>query len=379
MIVLTVCCALLLLGYAILILLYRHGWMHQPGFEYAEPGIPVARISIIIPARNEAANIIACVQSVLEQDYPQELVEVVVVDDHSTDGTALLVQAFGRENIRCISLADYLEKEKIIAYKKKALSAGIAHSSGDLIITTDADCIAPRGWLRQVAAIYDRQQPVMIIAPVDFTCDGSAVQLFQSVDFMTMQGITAAAHYLQAGNMSNGANLAFSRSAFNEAGGYSGIDHMASGDDYLLLMKLQQRFPGRIAYLKSQQAIVKTAPQPDWRSFLQQRIRWASKSGKYDDHRMTAILLLVYLFNLSFLVTFIGAFFQPLLWLVLAGMFVLKVAVELYFLAPVAKFFGKRGQLVYFPALQPLHICYIILAGFLGFWGNYEWKGRKVK
>jgi cellulose synthase/poly-beta-1,6-N-acetylglucosamine synthase-like glycosyltransferase len=291
-----------------------------------------------------------------------------------------LVHSFNRENVRCISLSAFLkEAGPIVAYKKKALSAGIANSSGALIVTTDADCIAPPGWLRHIAAVYEKRQPVMIIAPVDFTCNGSLVQLFQSLDFMTMQGITAAAHYLKAGNMSNGANLAFSRSAFNEVGGYTGIDHMASGDDYLLLMKLQQRFPERIAYLKSQAAIVQTAPQPGWRSFLQQRIRWASKSGKYDDHRMTAILLLVYLFNLSFAVLFAAAFFNPILWQVLAGMFVLKIAVELYFLVPVARFFRKRRQLVLFPFLQPLHIAYIVLAGFLGFFGTYSWKGRKVK
>jgi len=94
---------------------------------------------------------------------------------------------------------------------------------------------------------------------------------------------------------------------------------------------------------------------------------------------MTAILLLVYLFNLSFPVLFAAAFFQPFLWYVLAGVFVLKVAAELCFLVPVAGFFGKRKQLYVFPFLPPLHIAYIVLAGFLGFFGTYSWKGRKVK
>lgn len=368
------------LAYAALMLLYRYGWKKQAMYPLPDAFRPVTSISIIIPARNEAANITACLQSILSHDYPAALLEVVVVDDHSEDETAALVRAFNKKNLRCISLADVLQgNEPVIAYKKKALSTGIAHSSGTLIVTTDADCIAPPQWLKHIAAIYEAQEPAMIIAPVDFTCNGSVVELFQSIDFMTMQGITAAAHYLRAGGMSNGANLAFTRTAFLQAGGYDGIDHLASGDDYLLLMKMQQLFPDKIAYLKAQQAIMATAPQPDWGSFLQQRIRWASKSGKYDDHRMTAILLLVYLFNLSLALLFVAAFCYPLLWKVFSAVFLLKLAAELYFLLPVAAFFRKRWQLYWFPLLQPLHIAYIVLAGFLGFLGAYRWKGRRVK
>jgi len=66
------------------------------------------------------------------------------------------------------------------------------------------------------------------------------LQIFQLTDFMSMQGITAAARNLKLGNMSNGANLAFSRAAYERVGGYEGVDHMASGDDYLLMMKLNK-------------------------------------------------------------------------------------------------------------------------------------------
>lgn len=373
-ILITIAC-LLTLSYAMLMLLYRKGWAAQPDFELSSASEPDTSISVIIPARNEAANISHCINAILSQNYPQHLLEIIVIDDHSTDGTYEIVNAYGK-NVRCIKLAEHLNGEKLIAYKKKALSIGIENSKGELIVTTDADCTAGPEWLRNIAAIYEQQQPVMIVAPVDFTSDNSILQLFQSIDFMSMQGITAAAHQLRLGNMSNGANLAFSRAAFNTVEGYSGIDHLASGDDYLLMMKLQNAFQDKLSYLKAKEAIVSTAPQPSWSGFIQQRIRWASKSGKYKDNKLTMVLVLVYLFNLLFLALVISAFFNSLMLLVLGAALLLKIISELYYLAPVARFFNKTKQLKYFILLQPLHIAYIIAAGFLGFVGVYKWKGR---
>ena len=99
--------------------------------------------------------------------------------------------------------------------------------------------------------------------------------------------------------MGNGANMAYSKSAFNEVGGFSGIDNIASGDDMLLVHKISQRYPGRIAYAFTNEAMVETDPEPDLKSFLRQRIRWASKAAKYEDKRIFRVLLLVYAANLS--------------------------------------------------------------------------------
>jgi len=378
--ILIITCIILTLGYTVLMFIYGRGWAKQPVFVIPVGYEPHTMVSIIIPARNEDANIGACIESILAQKYPAHLFNVIVIDDHSTDNTAAIVEEYADRNVRCIKLVDYIDaNEKITAYKKRALSIAIAQAKGELIITTDADCTAPNAWLLHIAAKYEQEHPVMIVAPVVFSRGGSALNMFQSIDFISMQGITAAAQQLKLGNMSNGANLAFSRSAYESVNGYEGIDNLASGDDYLLMMKLNKEYPNRIAYLRSENAIVTTAPQLTWSSFLQQRIRWASKSGKYNDSKLTGILLLVYLFNFSFLVLCIGGFFKPVLFCVAAAMFLVKVIVELIFLIPVATFFRRTRMLRYFPFLQPLHIAYIILAGFLGFVGVYQWKGRRVK
>lgn len=364
----------LLGAYVLLMLLYRWGWYRQQPFIIATDYTPATSISVIIPARNEEVNIANCIQSILAQDYPKGLLEIIVVDDHSDDNTADIVKGYSTQGVRYINLADYTDGE-VKSYKKLALATGIAQCRGDLIITTDADCTAGSFWLKHIAAKYEKEKPVIIVAPVNFTADNSLVQQFQSLDFMSMQGITAATLQLKLGNMCNGANLAFEKAAYIQVGGYQGVDHIASGDDYLLMMKLAKVFPKRISYLKNRTAIVSTPPQPNWAGFLQQRIRWASKSGKYDDSKMTGVLLLVYLFNFSFLLLILAGGLYPHILAILA----IKTIVELFYLYPVATFYGKRQQLLVFPLLQPLHIAYIITAGFLGFAGVYSWKGRQVK
>ncbi len=377
---LAIICMVLMSCYAALILLYRMGWEKQPFFRLTGSHHPKTKISVIIPARNEAANIGKCIKAILAQNYPAQLLEVIVVDDHSEDNTAQVVNNFRNKQVRCISLADWLSnKGQIIAYKKEAIAAGIANSSGELIVTTDADCTMGIEWLRHIAGKYEVYKPVMIIAPVDFNQDDSLLDIFQSLDFMSMQGITAATHELKLGNMCNGANLAFTRLAYDAVDGYKDIDHLASGDDYLLMMKMQKAYPNRIDYLKAKEAIVYTPPQPDLKGFLQQRVRWASKSGKYDDKIMTLVLSFVYLFNLTLFILAIACFFSASAIMISGGMLLIKVVAEMVFLFPVAKFFNKTKQLLYFPFLQPFHIAYIVVAGLMGFVGVYKWKGRRVK
>lgn len=179
--------------------------------------------------------------------------------------------------------------------------------------------------------------------------------------------------------MCNGANLAYQRSAFDAVNGFSGIDKIASGDDMLLMYKIWKRYPQSVHYLKTKSAIVVTEPQKTWSDFFNQRIRWASKATHYNDKRFFPILLLVYFFNLSFPALLIAGFWDYRYWIYCAGLWVLKTGIEIPFVASVAAFFEKKSLLKHFFFFQPLHILYVIISGFLGQFGSYEWKGRKVK
>jgi cellulose synthase/poly-beta-1,6-N-acetylglucosamine synthase-like glycosyltransferase len=222
----------LMLVYAVLIIYYRQSWVSISDFKFDILNFkPATKISIIIPARNEEQNIANCLQSIINQSYPQELFEVLVVDDHSTDNTAAIVLSYQQQNIKLITLKDFVAANAINSFKKKAIEIAIGQSTGELMVTTDADCIAPANWLQTIAAFYQEKKPSFIVMPVAINYSNKFIEMFQAVDFMTLQGITAASVNKKIHSMCNGANLAYTKKAFNDVNGFTGIDSIASGDD----------------------------------------------------------------------------------------------------------------------------------------------------
>ncbi|WP_353548353.1 glycosyltransferase [Sediminibacterium sp. KACHI17] len=373
--------SILLLAYCILIVQYRKWFCRLQVFEPNKNTSAATSFSVIIPARNEEANIETCLRGILQQPYPKDLLEVIVVNDHSTDGTADVIKALQQEypQLHLINLADHVDGSTINAYKKKAIELAISKSQGDWIITTDADCNIPERWLELYDASIQTSNHVLVAGPVMFTHHPSILSLFQLLDFLSLQGITAAAVSAGYHTMCNGANLAYKKEVFYEVGQFKGIDQLASGDDMLLMYKIKQQYPTQLGYLFHPAAIVTTAPMQTWNQFLNQRIRWASKADRYDDRSVFRILALVYAVNL-------GLVFLLPINLFVAGeiahwltLMLIKIMVELYFLWPVSKFYRHSDALLYFPLMQPLHLLYTVIAGWLGKFGSYQWKGRSVK
>jgi biofilm PGA synthesis N-glycosyltransferase PgaC len=358
--------------YGGLVIYYWYTWRSVPVFT-APPQASLAKLSVIIPARNEEKNIGGLLNALKEQSYASDRFEVIVVDDHSTDQTATIVKQFPWVHLI------QMDNDSLNSYKKKAIETGIAAAKGELIVTTDADCIPGPGWLQTVSDFYHARNSVFIAAPVSINCDPSILQIFQSMDFMVLQGITGAVVHGNQMSMCNGANLAYQRQSFYSVNGFSGIDHIASGDDMLLMYKIEKQNPGKVHYLKSQEAIVSTIPAQSWKEFFQQRIRWASKAARYQDKRILPILLVVYFFNLCFLFLFIGMFWNVELGFWFLGLWLGKTLVEFPLFISVANFFNKQWAIRWFLLFQPLHIGYTIISGFFSQFGKYEWKGRKVR
>ena len=363
---------ILLTLYAVLLHRYENIFLEipivSPQLVYDE------KISVIIPARNEENNIGRCLDAIQQQDYPKNNKEIIVADDHSSDQTASIVIAKGAKLVTMNNLP-----EGTVAFKKMALAAAIQASEGDTIITTDADCIASPSWLRTIVAVKQSNNAVLVAAPVRMRYDSSFLSKFQSLDFAILQGITAASVHTGFHHMGNGANMAYSKSAFNEVGGFSGIDNIASGDDMLLVHKISQRYPGRIAYAFTNEAMVETDPEPDLKSFLRQRIRWASKAAKYEDKRIFRVLLLVYAANLSLFILMCMSVLSTIHLSLCLLMIFYKVMVEWSFVKRILLFFRLQKLMPWFPVFQPFHIAYTVISGLFGQFGSYQWKGRQVK
>jgi cellulose synthase/poly-beta-1,6-N-acetylglucosamine synthase-like glycosyltransferase len=365
---------LVLLLYALLIFYYWREWNRLP-YYHASGSSHKKFISVLVPARNEEKNIAFLLQSLSQQTYPKEFFEIIVINDFSTDRTAEIVSNFSLPNLFLIEPATEAKSSS----KKKAIETGIRKAKGELIVTTDADCLLHKDWLNIINDFYAKKEAAFIAAPVKFSHDNSLLQLFQSLDFLTLQGITAASVAGNFHTMCNGANLTYQKQAFENVNGFEGIDKVATGDDMLLMHKIWKQYPNSVFYLKNREAIVTSVPMHSWRTLFMQRKRWASKTLVYDDYRIIAVLFFVYLLNCWFVVLILASLFNTHYWWYTAGFWIAKTIIELPFVYSVARFYEEQRLIKFLFFFQPLHIFYTVFIGLISQFGKYEWKGRKTK
>lgn len=370
-------------GYAGLMFLYLVKWRQVPEVTPLDSvdGDDLPFISIIVPARNEEENIEACVNSLLDQEYPQSRFEIIIVDDHSDDRTAEISMAYADNVVSTIKLSEINFSGHEQAFKKRGIEVGVNASKGSIIVTTDADCTHSRRWLRVISNAFLKPDTDMVTGPVLFRYDKSIFQKFQALDFLGMAGITAASLEMGMYNLANGANLAFRKAAFERVEGYRGIDNKASGDDMLLIYKIAGKKKDKVKYLKSEDAAVFTRPAAGLREFIHQRLRWTSKSFSYQDRRITLILAFVYLVNaalpISLILYFLTGSGEYLF--MLALQFVIMSLSDVVLLNDITLYFRRRDLLKTFLPSQLLHVVYIVVIGLAGNIVNYDWKGRRLR
>jgi cellulose synthase/poly-beta-1,6-N-acetylglucosamine synthase-like glycosyltransferase len=366
--------SIFLLLYLLLISFYWYAWKKLKYCDLSVSG-DNRFLSVIVPARNEKKNISFLLDALSQQTYPKNLFEIIIVDDFSTDTTVEIAKKNSLPNLVLIQP----EVSSEFSSKKRSIETGIRKAKGELIVTTDADCIPTKNWLETINNFYVKNDAAFIAAPVKFSHNKSLPQLFQSLDFLTLQGITAASVSASFHTMCNGANLAYKKQAFQNVNGFEGIDKVASGDDMLLMHKIWKKYPGKTLYLKNMEAIVTSQPMLSWKDFFMQRKRWASKTLVYDDYRIIIVLAFVYLLNCLFIALIIASFFNSFYWCYVLGFWLIKTVIELPFVYSVAKFYNEQKLVKFLFAFQPLHIFYTVFVGLVSQFGKYEWKGRKTK
>ncbi|WP_286841544.1 MULTISPECIES: glycosyltransferase [Sphingobacterium] len=361
--------------YVILVLWMRRGW-----FLLSEPNNtvrPTMTVSVIIAARNEELNIRRTIESILGQNYPRELLELIIIDDHSDDSTSLIVKEYEEKGVKLIQLN---ENGRLNSYKKLAISRAINCCHGEIIITTDADCRMGSNWLKTVISSFEKEGAYLQSSPVVYSEEKSFFERLQTLEFLYLIGLGAAGIGNKKPTTCNGANLAYRKDIFKQMGGFKGIDELASGDDELFLHKVAEQYPDRIIFCKSQDAVVYTDAKPDLKSFISQRRRWASKSTKYKNKGVIALGISIWFFNLLILVAAVLALcgVKFVAWVVLFAL-LLKMTVEFLFIQPLTRFASRNELLWYLPLLSLAHILYLAYIGILGNVGKYDWKGRQVK
>lgn len=359
----------IIIAYVLLILAFWLGWeKSQPCQQFSEKQPPV---SIIIAVRNEEENIVNLLTDISEQSYPKQLLEIIIVNDHSTDSTASKVEEFAIEVEFELILINLQEEEG----KKAALNKGINSANNEIILTTDGDCRADSEWVASMMACFNNDNIQLVSGPVRMYPQASVWQRFQSIEFSSLISAGAATLSLGWPTMANAANLAYRKAAYTRVSDLS-KQNISSGDDIFLLHEISRSYNDAIIFCRDSRAIIDTEPASALSTFYHQRKRWAGKWQFYDDIPTILLAAFVFLVNLVVLSLPFLVLYNTLTLVLAANLFVVKFVFEFLFLREVQKFFKSRFLLHEFTILAIIYPAYVTFVALAGLIGKYMWKER---
>lgn len=336
------------------------------------------KISIIIAFRNEANNIILCLESLKNQNYSPQNFEIVLCNDHSEDKSLSLVQQFISANPQLKILL--LENKDSEHGKKQAIKNAVKNASLDILAFTDADCIVGCDWLKSIAASFSNNHPLkMICGPVAFRKQATFAEKLMSLEFASLMAVTAASILNKKPFICNAANMAIKKDAYFKIKENSNEIKYASGDDVFLLHNIKKLFGSNsISFIYHHSALVLTHAPKDLNSFINQRIRWSSKTTGYSDRFALFSAWLVFIVCTTIASGLFFSFFYGKLVGLFIALFFIKTFVDALLLHQILKMLQRKDLLRWILLEQMLYVFYVPIIALMSFKRTYKWKGRRI-
>jgi len=337
-------------------------------------------VSVVIAARNEEKNIGFILEDLVNQTYSHDLYEVIIVNDGSDDATGEIVDSYVNHYPFVKHLRANVDNKNGLIAKKNALNQGIQLSSGELILTTDADCRVKSTWIETMTSYFTENVGMV----VGFSQLGnpkkqySTFEQLQAVDFLSLMGAAQGSLNLGCPLAASGQNLAYRRAAFDEVNGYQRIKNRISGDDVLLLQLVHKLTKWKIRFAPSAKAFNWTQPEKTIKSFLNQRKRWASNGSVQLRLNITFFIFLSIMFSVN-AILFIGT---PIYFMIYHSIqipmqcLIIKFFIEFLIMYKGSKIYKRTDLIKYFPFWALLQMPYIVFTGILGTLGHFKWKDR---
>jgi cellulose synthase/poly-beta-1,6-N-acetylglucosamine synthase-like glycosyltransferase len=332
-------------------------------------------ISIVVSIRNEKNNAEEFVKQIEKQSYPKQHFELIMIDDASIDFSFETFDAI----LKKTGITFTLKRQISHKGKKTNISEAIKMASGSVIITTDADVVyRDQNWLQCIAFEFQNKETNMLIMPIDFCEKHHALAIFQATENMALTSITAGYGALQKPFLCNGANLAFTKKAFEKVNGYLSHISISSGEDVFLLEDLKRLGTHFIRYANRAECIVKTKPMTTTSDFFQQRLRWANKSIR-NPNWLNVVLGCVVLFANMIIVVFVFAFLLNIADLYYLGIFAfIKLMFDFLLLFLASSFVGKKKYLAFLMPFECVYGMYAVVVALGALFFKPYWKGIKI-
>jgi cellulose synthase/poly-beta-1,6-N-acetylglucosamine synthase-like glycosyltransferase len=330
------------------------------------------KVSVLIPARDEERNIAPCLEAILAQDYPKDLLEIIVIDDRSTDATAAIVRRYQQTDSR-VQLIEAGSNTGGLGPKKNALQSGIRASTGSIVITTDADCTPREKWVSTMISCFDQNVGV-VAGPSILTGKDHWLTGWLQLETLGNIAIYASSIGLKFPVGAQGANLAYRFDVWNSLG-YGESGKAFAGDDDLFLQRTAQSSKWKIRYALKSAALVPHYHQVTGAGTIRQKRRHLSVVRLYR-REIVALAVLVALYHLLLALGLVVGFFSLPIFLAWLACIIAKSLGDWLVLNKVARHLDMTFPWQWLPVAEVLRPWAMLLLVPLSLLGKVSWKGR---
>ncbi len=322
-------------------------------------------ITVLVCARNEENSIFKCIASLAELDYPKEKIELLIVNDHSTDRTGEILAQW-EAKLPNLHILETTDSNTGMHGKVNALIQGFDVATGEIVVMTDADCVVPRGWAKEYVSWYDSDTGM--VASITSIEGGNIFDTCHSIEMvqvlaMGMSGINYGIPTSIIGN-----NFSIRKSVYEKIGGYRNVAFSVTED--LALFQAVWNSGWKVRSKANVELGVTTDPTLDYKTWWRQKQRWV-QGGK-----LIGIpgLIIIGIGFIGAAMLLLLPFTSSVVFAVM--MFMVKCAIDLLILAPTMTAIGKLRSLVYLPLYQFYLLFFLLCVPILYFQRDVKWKGR---
>ncbi len=328
------------------------------------------RFSIIIPFYNEEENIKSLLEDLSKINYPKHSFEIIMVNNESTDETGDIVRDYIFENDSEIKL--HISDGS----KKDAIWLGINNSIHDYILSIDGDCRVPANILNDYNNALNKKISKIISGPVAFSSNNSLWGKFMEFEFMSLVASGAGAIGIKKPIMLNAANMLFEKEMALKARHIYKSDEVSGDDIFLMMYAIKNYGNSSIQFLKNQNSIISTNAPSSFKSWVNQRLRWAAKAKHYTINTTSITAIIILAFNILASVMFPLGIINPDYAILSISAFLLKTIIDLPLLYSSSAFFNKKHLVKYILLFELIYPYYVVIISFYSLFYKENWKNE---
>jgi len=334
-------------------------------------------LTVVIAAHNEEKEITNCLKAIAAQDYPPNLYEVIIADDRSTDGTTDIIEAFCRDHHNFYSIRIDSKENEVIP-KKTALIKALKMARGDIMVSTDGDCIQPEGWLSSINGCF-AENVGMVIGHTGYPKPRNLWAGIDAIDYLSHRAMGAA--FVGAGSAytCTASNFAYRKEIFQSVEEeFSQLKVRPAEDNYLLNF-VHTRTQYSFAVATDTESFVTTAGAGGLGEFMQQRFRWGAYGGNIVTTGVKLFFLPALLFYVLLWVGMLLSVFNTTLFPLLIISLGMKALIDFIFMTKASSIYKSRYLLAYFLPGFVANLILTIPVMVKGNFFTFRWKGESYR